>query len=132
MLPHPLEHLVKSRAEHVGDAEGGFEGGRVLARLDGGDRLAGHADLLRQFGLRHLFVLEAQPANLIGDGKPMGLRHASGPPAEHDDLRHRDGQDREHHVQQGEVHDVDDGVPQVPGDEEAEDQQDQHRIAEAL
>ena len=56
----PLEHFVERLAEHLGDAERGFERGRVFPRLDRSDRLAGHADAVAQLGLGHLARHETQ------------------------------------------------------------------------
>ncbi len=57
----------------LGDAKGGLQGRRVFSRLDGGDGLARHADLFSEVALRHLAMLEAQAAHLVGYGEP---RHA--------------------------------------------------------
>src|SRR5215217_5737479 len=63
----PLEDVADFHPEHLGDAEGRFEGRRVLVLLDGRDSLAGHADPVGQLLLRHLIVVETQPADGVAD-----------------------------------------------------------------
>ena len=63
----PLEYLVERLAEHLRDAERGFEAGRIFPRLDRRDRLARQADAVAKLGLRHLARHEAQQADLIDD-----------------------------------------------------------------
>ena len=62
-----LEDLVERHAEDPGDPEGHLERGRVLALLDGDDRLAGHADSIGQVRLGHLAVGEPERADRVGD-----------------------------------------------------------------
>jgi hypothetical protein len=50
-----------------GDAEGQGQRGGVFAGLDGDDRLARDADLVRELLLGHLAVIEPQPTDAIGD-----------------------------------------------------------------
>src|SRR5262245_50745150 len=92
----PLEHSFQLYAEDLGDAESRFQRGGVFARFDRRHGLACHADLFGKLGLRHLVVLEAQAADLVGDGQ---FRHGSGPAPEHDDLRDRHRQRCDHHRQ---------------------------------
>src|SRR5437773_713975 len=63
-----LEHLVERDAEDVGDLERDLERRRVLVQLDRVDRLPRHADLVGELLLRHLLVVEAQPADVVDDG----------------------------------------------------------------
>jgi hypothetical protein len=73
-LALPLEHVLQLDAEYLGDAERGLERGRILPGLDRRHGLARHPDLLGQFRLRHLPVLEPQAADLVGDRQAL-LRH---------------------------------------------------------
>src|SRR5262245_48699253 len=68
-----LEHVVDVDAEHAGDPECQLQGRRVPALLDGDDGLPGHADPVRELGLRHLTIAEAQCADGVRDAG--GLHH---------------------------------------------------------
>src|SRR3546814_554794 len=70
----PPEHRFERLAEGAGDAEGDFERRRIFALLDRRDRLAGDADAVAEFALRHLAGQEAQRADVVGK---RGLSHAS-------------------------------------------------------
>ena len=62
-----LEDRVERHAEDPGDLERRLERGRVPALLDGDDRLAGHADSIREFRLGHLVVGEPERSDRVGD-----------------------------------------------------------------
>src|SRR3546814_12228480 len=56
----PLEYGFERLAEDAGDAKGDLERGRIFALLDRRDRLAGHANPVAEFALRHFAGEEAQ------------------------------------------------------------------------
>ena len=61
----PLEDRFQRHPEHPRNTEGGLEGGGVFVGFDGGDGLAGHADIQSQFALSHLMVLEPQTSDIV-------------------------------------------------------------------
>ena len=68
-MEQPLEDLVERLAEYGRDPERSLQRGRIFARLDRGDRLAGDADRLAKFSLRHFAREEAQGPDIIGEGQ---------------------------------------------------------------
>src|SRR3546814_415273 len=72
----PLEYGFERLAEDAGDAKGDLERGRIFALLDRRDRLAGHANPVAEFALRHFAGEEAQRADVVGEGR---CRHESAP-----------------------------------------------------
>jgi EmrB/QacA subfamily drug resistance transporter len=72
-----LEHRLQRDREHPGDLEGDLQRRRVLALLDGVDRLPRDADAIGQLALGHLVGVEAERPDLVGH--PGGLRHGHAP-----------------------------------------------------
>jgi hypothetical protein len=62
-----MKYAFERPPEHGGDAEGSFQGWRILSQLNCVHGLASQADLFRQFLLGHLSVLKAQPSDFVSD-----------------------------------------------------------------
>src|ERR1043166_1411997 len=60
-----LEHVFERHAKDVGNLKRDLERRRVLPELEGVDGLPRDADFVGELLLRHLLVLEAQPANVV-------------------------------------------------------------------
>ena len=69
-----LKDFFKIHTESPGDFEGQLDRRYVLALLQSDDGLAGAADTIRQFLLRHLVMVEAQsPDAIVNPGATHGL-----------------------------------------------------------
>jgi hypothetical protein len=66
-LRHILKHVFERLVEHLGNPKGHLQRWRVLAALDRVHRLPGDADLIGEFLLRHLPVVEPKGSDLIVD-----------------------------------------------------------------
>src|SRR5512135_801901 len=69
-----LEDRVERHAEDPGDPEGHLERRRVLALLDGDDRLPRHPDSIGQLRLGHLVVGEPERADRVRDERRLHHR----------------------------------------------------------
>ena len=62
-----MKDVLERPSECPGDAKGEFQRRRVARRLDGDDGLARYAHALGELLLRHLAMIEPQPADAVGD-----------------------------------------------------------------
>ena len=62
------EYVFYRCSEDVGNPKRRFQRGWVLAALDRVDRLSAHTDVLRQFFLRHLAMMESKLPNCVSKG----------------------------------------------------------------
>ena len=72
-----FSHLIERDTEYRRNAEGDFEGRRVLAEFDGVHSLPRHADFVGELLLGHLPAIEAQPPNRVPDSR-VHLRRPGG------------------------------------------------------
>lgn len=73
-----LKHLLHRHLKNRRDAKSDLQGGRIFAVLDGIHRLASDADLIREFLLGHLSMMETKGSDSIPNRR-VGLTHCYTP-----------------------------------------------------